>query len=306
MKRLVLSVAAVVAFVLMPAAAPAQSRTSGKTHTRRIFVSVTDTEGVPVKGLSPDDFTVTEGGEARTVSRIGPADEPMRIAMMLDTSEAAAPAVTHVRNGLVVFLDALPPEDEVMLVTTGRQVRVRAQPTTDRQKLKNIAAGLFADGGSTRLMDGLLEIDDRFFKKAEGRWPVFVVFTSDGSEGSSGAREGELTKWTLVLGPRGVTAHALVLKTIKGRGLPEAVGIPEIVAENIAQNSGGEYEVMNTTTGLLDRMKALGETLARAHRNMSGWYAVDIQTGATESKPIDVTVARAGVLLRISDRRRGQ
>jgi len=306
MKTPVLFVAAVATLVLMPAPAPAQSRASGKTHIRQIFVSVTDTEGVPIKGLSAADFSVTEGGERRTVSHAGQANEPMRIALMLDTSEAAAPSVTHLRSGLVLFLDALPPDDEVMLVTTGRQVRVRTPPTTDREKLKALAAGLFADGGSTRLMDGLLEVDERFFRKAEGRWPVFVLFTSDGSETSAGAREGEFTKWTLVLGPRGITAHALVLKSFKARGVPEAIGIPEIVAENIAQNTGGVYEVMNTTTGLPDRMKALGETLARAHRNMSGWYAVDIQTAATDFKAVAVDVARDGVLLQVSERRRGQ
>jgi hypothetical protein len=304
MKTLVAFLAA--ALALMPAAAPAQSRSSGKTHVRQIFVSVTDAEGVPVKGLSTGDFNVTEGGEARSVSRVGPADEPMRIALMLDTSDAAAPAFTHMRSGVVALLDALPSEDEVMLVTTGRQVRVRVQPTTDRRKLKDTAAGLFADGGGTVLMDGLLEIDDRFFKKAESRWPVFVIFTSDGIEGSASAHEKEFMKWALALGPRGVTAHALVLKTLKGRGVPEAVGMPEIVAENLAGNTGGNYDVMNTTTALPDKMKALGETLARNHRNMSGWYAIDIQTDATDFKPVDVGVARDGVRLQISDRRRGQ
>ena len=155
-------------------------------------------------------------------------------------------------------------------------------------------------------MDGLLEIDERFFRKAEDRWPVFVIVTGNGNEVSGGGRENEFMRWALALGPRGVSAHALVLKTPKGRDLPEAVGMPEIVAENLAQNTGGEYDVMNTTGGLADKMKALAQTLARSHRNMNGWYAVDIQTPADDAKAVDVTVAREGVTLRISDRRRGQ
>ena len=54
------------------------------------------------------------------------------------------------------------------------------------------------------------------------------------------------------------------------------------------------------------RRKILGETLARDHRNMSDWYAIDIQTDATGFEPIGVGVAREGVLLQISDRRRAQ
>jgi hypothetical protein len=306
MKMLIRTVVTVGAIVLMPAAAPAQSRTSGKAQVRQIYVNVTDAEGLPIKGLSAADFTVTEGGAARTISHVGSASAPMRIALMLDTSEGTAQSLNHMRSAVAAFLDVLPPDDEVLLITTGRQVRVRLPPTTDRQKLKDLAAGLFSDGGPTVLMDGLLEIDERFFRKAENRWPVFVIFTSDGIEGSGGGRENEFLKWAAALGPRGITAHALVLKTPKGRGVPESIGMPAIVAENLAQNTGGEYDVMNTTPGLPDKMNALALALARDHRNMSGWYAVDIQTPMTESKVVDVRVAREGARLQVADRHRGR
>jgi hypothetical protein len=62
---------------------------------------------------------------------------------------------------------------------------------------------------------------------------------------------------------------------------------------------------MNTTAVLADKMKALAQTLARAHRNMNGWYAVDVQTAATDVKrwtsPSPARRRRADL-----DRRRGQ
>jgi von Willebrand factor type A domain len=300
MKTLLPFVVAAAALALTPGAAPAQSKNAGKTHVRHIFVSVTDAKGAPVEGLSASDFTVSEAGQPRVVSHAGAAKDPMRIALMLDTSDAAAPALTHMRSAVANFLDALPPEDEVILITTGRQMRVRVPPTTDRKKLKETAAGLFTDGAGTVLMDGLLEIDERFFKKADDRWPVFVIFTSDGTEASTGAREKEFTKWSPTLGPRGITVHAFVMKT------PKSSGMPEVVAENLTHNSGGRYDVMNTTTSLPEKMKALGEKLALDHRNMSMWYEVDIQTDATEIKPVEVAVQRDGVRLQISNGRRGQ
>jgi hypothetical protein len=51
----------------------------------------------------------------------------MRIVLFLDTSDGAASGLTHLRAGTIAFLDALSPDDEVMIVTTGRQVRVRTQ-----------------------------------------------------------------------------------------------------------------------------------------------------------------------------------
>jgi hypothetical protein len=283
------------ALAVLGAAAP---RAAAKLQTRHVFVHVLDAQGAPVPGLAAGDFQLTEGGVPRVVTHAGPATDPMRIALFLDTSDAAAAALTHMRAGAAAFLDALPPEDEVLLVTTGRQARVRVQPTTDRRKVKETAMGLFSDGAGTVLMDGLMEIDDRFFKKADDRWPVFVIFTSDGTESSAGAREKEFTKWSLSLGPRGVTVHALVLKANKGGGMPD------VVATNLTQNTGGRYDMMNTTNALPDKMKALAGQLALDHRHMEAWYEVAFQTDATEFKPIDVGVARSGVRLEISDRRR--
>jgi hypothetical protein len=297
MNTLLPSLAAAAALALVPSSAAAQ-KTAGKAHIRHIYVSVTDAKGAPIDGLTAADFKVGEGGEPRVVAKAGPAKDPMRIALMLDTSDAAATALTNMRAGALGFLDALPPEDEVILITTGRQMRVRVPPTTDRKKLKDTAAGLFTDGAGTVLMDGLLEIDDRFFKKADDRWPVIVLFTSDGTEASTGSREKEFMKWSPLLGPRGITVHAFVMKTPKGSGMPE------VVAENLTQNTGGRYDVMNTTTALPDKMKALGEKLALDHRNMRNWYAVDIQTDGADSAAIDVAVARDGVRLQISNTRR--
>jgi VWA domain-containing protein len=286
--------------VLIAAVAVVPLRAAGKLQTRHVFVHVVDQSGAPVSDLAAGDFQLTEGGVARVVTHAGPAKDPMRIALFLDTSDAAAAALTHMRAGAIAFLQTLPPEDEVLIVTTGRQARVRVPPTTDRRKLEDAAAGLFTDGAGTVLMDGLMEIDDRFFKKTEDRWPVFVIFTSDGTESSAGAREKEFNRWNLAIGARGVTVHALVLKNNKGGGTPD------VVAANLTQNTGGRYDTMNTTNALPDKMKALAEQLALDHRKMTAWYQVDFQTDATDFKPIDIGVARSGVRLDISDRRRLQ
>src|SRR5262249_20342385 len=215
------AVAAAVLAAASAAAAPRQK--AGKAQTRHVFVHVVDQRGSPVTGLGAGDFSLTEAGVPRVVTLAAPAQDPMRIAIVLDTSDAAAAALTHVRAGVSALLDALPPEDEVMLVTTGRQARVRVQPTIDRKKLKETAAGLFTDGGGTVLMDGLMEIDDRFFRRTPDVWPVFVVFTSDGTESSAGAREKEFQKWALSIGGRGVTVHAFVFKVPRGAGMPDVV-----------------------------------------------------------------------------------
>ena len=127
-----------------------------------------------------------------------------------------------------------------------------------------------------------------------------MIFTSDGTESSAGAHEKEFNEWAVALGARGATVHAFVLKANRGGGTPD------VIATTLTQNTGGRYGVMNTTDALPEKMKALGEQLALDHRRMTAWYRIDFQTDATAAAAIDVGVARSGVRLEISDRRRIQ
>ena len=133
-----------------------------------------------------------------------------------------------------------------------------------------------------------MEIDDRFFRKTADVWPVFVIFTSDGTESSAGAREKEFTKWSVDLGARGVIVHAFVLKTNKGSGMPDAV------AANLTQNTAGRYDVMNTSNALPDKMKALAQQLALDHQRMTAWYRVEFESDSTAFRPVDVGSRAAG------------
>src|SRR5262249_18354574 len=83
-------------------------------------------------------------------------------------------------------------------------------------------------------------------------------------------------------------------------------GMPEVVANNLTLNTGGRYDVMNTTNALPDKMKALAERLALDHRRMEAWYELDFQTDSADFKPIDVGVARSGARLEVSERRKTQ
>src|SRR5215831_15269024 len=108
----------------------------------------------------------------------------LRVAILVDTSQATAGSINFVRSAVSTLIARLADDTEVVIVTTGRRAQVRTPPTTDRKKAQDSANGLTADGGGTALMDGLVEVDERFMRKAGDRKPVFVVVTGDGSENS--------------------------------------------------------------------------------------------------------------------------
>jgi hypothetical protein len=278
------------------ALAPAASAQKAAVRTRKVFVSVTDRDGLPVADLQPPDFDVREGGVKRTILRAAQATSPMRVAVLVDTGEAATPSLIHIRAGLAEFFDALPTKHEALLVSTGRQLRVRVQPTFERKKLKDAAAGIFSDGGGTALMDSILEVDDRFMRRAEDRWPVFVVLTSDGAENSGGAHELAFNKWLGSVAARGVTGHSLIIKT-SGNGLTE------IIANSVAENTGGQYIAVNTSNSVPEKMRALATRMGDDYQIARTRYEVEFATDAAGSPPVDVGVQREGVSLRITQTR---
>jgi Mg-chelatase subunit ChlD len=178
----------------------------------------------------------------------------MRVALLVDTSEAAAPAISQLRAGLAEFIDALPPEDEIVLVSTGRRVQVRVQPTTDHKKLLAGANGLLSDGGATPLADALLEVNERFMKKADH--PAFVIITGDGPDSSIRTDDKMFNGFLQTLQTKLIPAHAIVLK-YKGNGMAEAI------ANLVVHASGGRLLSMSDGKALPEKLKALAELIAQ-------------------------------------------
>ena len=64
-----------------------------QAQQRGMFVSVVDKQGKPVENIGPTDLTIREDNVAREVLRVQPATDPIQIALMVDTSQAADPYI---------------------------------------------------------------------------------------------------------------------------------------------------------------------------------------------------------------------
>src|SRR5689334_4610558 len=82
-----------------------QSSRGSREHS--LYVSVLDSNGVPVPDLGPSDFLVKEDNMTREVLRVTPATEPMQIAVLVDTSQAARNDIQYMRQALPPFVAEL-------------------------------------------------------------------------------------------------------------------------------------------------------------------------------------------------------
>lgn len=185
--------------------------------------------------------------------RRGPG--PIRIVLLVDSSTAVSQMLTQFRAGLNTFLDVLPGDPEIALITTGGQIRIRVPLTTDREKLHQAARSFASDGGANSFLDTMLEADRRFLKKNDDRRPVFVILMTDAGESRGDARVDEYNRWIDDFLKRGGRAHGIVIRGVNS-------GITTDILMNLTDNTGGFYDSLNIANSLSERMKALATLVA--------------------------------------------
>jgi VWFA-related protein len=291
-----LTIAAAVLAAIVARPAPAQAQ-----DVRQLFVTVLDQAGQPVLDLTPDEFTLEEDGAPRRITRATLATDPMRIVLLVDNGDSAAQLVTQMREALHAFLDGLPPQAEVLFATTGRQLRIRERETTDRGKIHKSVDNLFPDtGAATVLLDSLRETWDRFLKKADGYWPVFVVVTTDGTEGSNATQQQQWDQFVGEIQAAGASVHAAVVQ-LRGGSLTTQI------AMSLTATSGGKYSALAASTGLTAALSAIAARLTADDDAIRTRYLVRYESQSkTGDANVGLRVARDGITLRMAPDRRTQ
>jgi Mg-chelatase subunit ChlD len=271
---------------------------SAQDSTRRIFVRVQTVNGSPVTTLATPDFHVRENGIERPVVRAALATAPMRILLLVDASATMGPMLTDFRRALHEFADTLPDGHEVAFISVSGQLRVRAEPTADRDALQKAISLFASDGGANVLIDALFEADRRFLRTAPERWPVIVLVTTDSVAQRRSALFDQFDAFTSNLVLRAGTAHGVV---IRGRN---AMGLNTEIARSLSQNTGGIFEQVAISNSLHDHMRKIAERIAADHEAMANTYEVEWEGGAGRDRPnIDISVARERSRLSVSLRR---
>ena len=258
-------------------------------RTRHVFVAVYDQNSAPVIDLTVADFTVKENGGDAKIVRAG-INLPTRIALMVDNSDAMASSLTPVRNGVQAFIDAIPAEHEIVLLTTGRQLQVRIPPPgQDRKKLKDAVTRIYPDAGSPSvLLNGFEETFNRFFRDATGKWPVIVVVTTDGPENSN-MNPVQFRQFAERITDRNILVHAI---TLASRG----VGVQSDATHTLVEATGGEFEILRIANSLPERLARLGKRVADDAAVLGRQYDIEyVSQSQGGDTTVEVIMGRSGL-----------
>ena len=137
----------------------------------------------------------------------------MRIVVLVDNSQIPiVDPLPFIRRGLQEFLNALPPNHELMLVTTGAQMNIRVEPTRDYLTVMQSALSIQVMRNSgNALISSVEEVYARYLRGVERRFPVLVIVATDGRDMSPRVTNQSANALLRQLTNSGVRVNAVML-----------------------------------------------------------------------------------------------
>jgi VWFA-related protein len=257
-----------------------------------IHASVLDAKGLPVANLGVEDFAVREDNAAREVLKVGPATEPLHIALLVDDSEAATGAIPHMREALTAFVEAMHDKAQIAIITVGERPTSVTQYTSSLDTLKQGVNRIFARSGSGAYLTEAINEASRGLGKREGTRRAIVALTIEGVEFSNRLASQVLDE----LDQNGVTLHVIGLGTSNPR-LNDEMRNRNIVLVDGSDRTGGRRDTLVTPMSFPDRLNSLAAEL-------SNQYAITYSRPDTLIPPdrVAVSARQPGLTVRASRR----
>ncbi|MGH2794222.1 MAG: type II secretion system F family protein [Actinomycetota bacterium] len=239
----------------------------------RLVVAVT---GDAVTGtLSAANFGVTEVGEAVSGLNVEPLSEtnvqPVTVALVMDLSVTAGQVINDAKAAARTFVNQLPSNVRVALITFSTTPALRVPFTSDRARVVNVINGLQA-GGRTAFFDALA-LAARELNGVPGAQHNIVAF-ADGEDNNSQTTLGQA-----------VTAVQGAKAPVTTVGLQTTVLNPQRLQQLAAAVKGGKYVPVGQSAQLASAFQQVAEDIASQ-------YVVSYVSDRQEPKDlkIDVTV----------------
>ncbi len=154
-------------------------------------VTVSDREGHYISGLKKEDFSLFEDGAKQNIDFFATYDEPLNIALLLDTSGSTENVLKSIKNAAKDFIKLLNSKDQCLIATFDSQVKIFNPLTANQQTLENSLDKIqTAKIGGTLMYRAVEQIAQNSFVNVQGR--KVIVLLTDGKDFGSAVTKDEL------------------------------------------------------------------------------------------------------------------
>ena len=154
-----------------------------------ILFTVTDRKGRFITNLTKDDFEVYEDKRPQKILEFtAESDLPLRIALLLDTSNSVRPRFRFIQEAAIEFLNSVmrPRYDKALVISFDTNVELVADLTDDRDRLTSAIREL-RPGGGTSMYDAIYFAcrDKLAQEQPRHKFRRALVVLSDGEDNQS-------------------------------------------------------------------------------------------------------------------------
>lgn len=278
--------------------APGGAVRAAWAQEQSLFIAFTDFDGAPVTDMRADDVVIQWDGVPCEIVEFEPIDWPVRVTVYVDNATESQAAMPDIREGLRLFLQALPPDIEVAIATTAGRPQFRVRHTRDRTELLDAVGSLASEGSAATFFDALYEEGERLEDDREREYlPAIVMVAVGGSEGSRRARGDGIQRTMDRLYTNAAVVHTLLFTAPYGVG--GTLGRAQAQwGTDFAAATRGRYEDMVVSTRYRTVLPEIAEDLARRHRLVRNQYRVTYRPpdDAADQPRMQVGSARVGVV----------
>ncbi len=144
-----------------------------------------------IAGLKAADFKLYEDGIEQPISFFETTEEPLNVAVLLDTSLSTSPVLDDIKKSAKDFIKELRPKDRAMVLSFDYDVHPLSSLTSDHTSLEHaIKSAEIGHRAGTVLRDAVAEVVNREFKAVSGRKAIVVL--TDGKDHGSHVTENDL------------------------------------------------------------------------------------------------------------------
>jgi Ca-activated chloride channel homolog len=146
-------------------------------------VAVCDAQGRFVNGLPPGSFKLFEDGRQVPVSLFLASEDPIKIALLIDTSRSATTVLKKIKKAAGQFLSQMRSRDLSMVAIFDSELQVLCPLSSDVRELKEAIKRAKSGGSYTRMRDAIHEIVQGRSRSITGRKAI-ILLTDGHDQGS--------------------------------------------------------------------------------------------------------------------------
>jgi Ca-activated chloride channel family protein len=285
-------------------------------------VVVTDQTGNHVRNLKKEDFRVFEDGVLQEIAGFAAVEEPISVALTLDTSGSTEFQLDRIRQEAMRFVRLLREEDSIAIVSFADEVKL-LEPFNIYHKKNPDALRKLKPGGLSAVYEAVWLSIEQVLNLEYGR--KALVFFSDGVDNRSEtvteeetldlARKTESTIYCIYFNTdkdRFKRMPSIIDPGLKSSGTPFAaqwppIKIPTGRGKNPEYTAGREYlaKLAQYSGGLLvdaSRIENLGAAFGRIAQELRSQYSLGYYPKDTKHdgrfRKVEVKVNRPGITAR--------